>query len=77
MSQMYQGVNHLENSVKSGYSQVLVIHGKGYHSDGGIAVLKDMVECYVRLEGREYIKNMIEAPKEHGGSGAKIFFLKH
>ncbi len=56
--------------------QAGVIHGKGYHSDGGIAVLKDMVECYVRLQGREYINSMIEAPKEHGGSGAKVLFLK-
>ncbi len=66
----------IHSSMSSGYAQVLIIHGKGYHSNNGRAVLKDMVECYVKTDGKEYILKMIEAPLALGGSGAKILWLK-
>ncbi len=67
--------NFLHKSISNGYTQVLVIHGKGRNSVGGIAVLKDMVEAYAITEGKHLIKNMTEAPSNFGGGGAKIIWL--
>ncbi len=64
----------ISRSIGKGYKSVLVIHGKGNNSPGGIAVLKNMVECY-KTDGAYPIKSMQEAPRNLGGSGAKIIFL--
>ncbi len=68
-------INFIHRSKAKGYTQILVIHGKGLHNENKIAVLKDMVECYVQTEGSHLIKNMIEAPPNLGGSGAKVMWI--
>lgn len=57
-------------------SPVIIIHGKGYHSENGKSVLADIVEYYVRVEGDESVISMENAPRNLGGSGAKILCLK-
>ena len=57
-------------------SPVIIVHGKGFRSEGGIAVLKDTVECYLNTEGQEYISYYSDAPANLGGSGAKIVYIK-
>ncbi len=68
-------INFINRSKAKGYSQILVIHGKGLHNANKIAVLKDMVECFAQTDGRHLIKSMIEAPPNLGGSGAKIMWI--
>ncbi len=65
----------INRSISKGYKQVIIVHGKGLNSPGGKGVLKDVVECYAQIEGAHLIKSMIKAPREYGGSGAKIIFL--
>lgn len=66
----------VENSVNRKLSIILIIHGKGYRSENNYSVLKDIVEYYFETEGSQYIKSYTDAPKELGGEGAKIVFLK-
>lgn len=68
-------INFINRSKARGYTQILVIHGKGLHNANKIAVLKDMVECFAKTEGSHLIKNMVEAPANLGGSGAKIMWI--
>ena len=62
-------------SKKNKLSPVLIIHGKGFRSENGIAVLKDLVEYYIATEGKHYIKYSSDAPSHLGGGGAKIIYL--
>ncbi len=54
---------------------VLVITGKGKHSEKG-ASLKPFVEKWIKTEGSIYVKSYGIAPKLHGGEGAIVVFLK-
>lgn len=62
-------------SQKNKITPILIIHGKGFRSENGIAVLKDLVEYYIATEGKPYIKYSADAPINLGGSGAKIIYL--
>lgn len=63
-------------SKKYKLSPILIIHGKGFRSENGIAVLKDLVEYYIATEGKYYIEYSSDAPPKLGGTGAKIIYLK-
>ena len=60
---------------KNKISPILIIHGKGFGSENKIPVLKNTVEYYIATEGKPYIKYAADAPRELGGSGAKIIYL--
>lgn len=60
---------------KNKISPILIIHGKGFGSENKIPVLKNIVEYYIATEGKPYIKYADDAPRELGGSGAKIIYL--
>lgn len=60
---------------KNKISPILIIHGKGFGSENKIPVLKNIVEYYIATEGKPYIKYASDAPRELGGSGAKIIYL--
>ena len=60
---------------KNKISPILIIHGKGFGSENKIPVLKNIVEYYIATEGKTYIKYADDAPRELGGSGAKIIYL--
>jgi DNA-nicking Smr family endonuclease len=57
-----------------GLEKVLIIHGKGNHSEGGEAVLKTM--CHEFLEQCEYAGESGQADKADGGSGATWVILR-
>jgi len=67
----------IESCVRWHVSPVIIVHGKGFRSEGGIAVLKDMVEYYLDTEGVEYTYYYSDAPANLGGSGAKIVYIKY
>lgn len=60
---------------KNKISPILIIHGKGFGSENKIPVLKNIVEYYIATEGKPYIKYAADAPRELGGSGAKLIYL--
>ena len=50
-----------------GFLKVLVVTGKGLHSENG-AVVKPIVLGY--LKSRDDIKSVVDAPENQGGAGA-------
>lgn len=69
----------LEQFIAGAYSQgqraVLVITGKGINSADG-PVLQGAVAAWLRREGRGMVAEFVPAPRDKGGSGAFVVFLK-
>lgn len=63
----------LDDSVRSGYKKVLIIHGKGNHSEGD-PVLVGGVSRF--LEGYSAAGKRKAADKAWGGRGALVLYLK-
>ena len=66
----------LASSKRNDWRTVLVITGKGLHSKDGHAVLRDEVEKYLVLHGKLQVAEWARAPKQYGGSGALVLFLR-
>jgi DNA-nicking Smr family endonuclease len=58
----------MESSARGGLEKVLLIHGKGLHSEGGLSVLKGTARK--ALEAHRLAGRFGEAAKADGGSGA-------
>jgi DNA-nicking Smr family endonuclease len=54
---------------------VLVITGRGNHSPAE-PVLKSAVESWLREPGKEMVAEFLQAPRQMGGDGAIVVFLK-
>jgi DNA-nicking Smr family endonuclease len=67
----------LMRGVSRGVSRVLIVHGKGLHSAGGIGVLGLAVVDYL-TEGRAgaLVRALMTAPQRLGGSGALLVELE-
>ena len=65
----------LEAARRAGEKAVLVITGKGNRSDGP-PVLQQSVAGWLREKGRAAVIEYAPAPKEFGGSGAFVVFLR-
>jgi DNA-nicking Smr family endonuclease len=65
----------LANAQLKGQTAVLVITGKGYNSVGE-PVLQQAVAAWLRDAGRELVVEFTPAPREMGGSGAFVIFLR-
>lgn len=61
---------------EKGEKGILVITGKGNHSKEA-PVLQQAVISWLRDAGRELVSEFMPAPREMGGSGALLLFLKH
>lgn len=66
----------LDDSLHQGYQTVLVITGKGLHSEDGTPVLRQEVERFLLCGGEKYVLEWGRAPKQYGGEGAIILFLR-
>jgi DNA-nicking Smr family endonuclease len=66
----------LLSAQKKGQKAVLVITGKGNHSSEE-PVLHQAIASWLRDAGREIILEFAPAPREMGGSGAYVVFLRH
>jgi len=64
-----------QNARHHGWQTLLVITGKGLHSEDGEPVLRNEVERYLSAEGGKQLVEWSRAPKQYGGSGALILFL--
>ncbi len=65
----------LEDSRHHGLGTVLIITGQG-KSSGGEAVLRADAERYLNLEGRAWVAEWSRAPRQYGGEGALVVFLR-
>ena len=65
----------LRNARVHGEKAVLVITGKGINSPGE-PVLQQAVAAWLRDSGREFVLEFAPAPREMGGSGAFVVFLR-
>ena len=61
---------------KKGRRRVLVITGRGRGSAGGVGVLGSVVDAWARGPGRPLVAAVSSAPKELGGSGARVLELR-
>lgn len=67
----------LQNSQHHGYRTVIVITGKGLHSESGEAVLREEAERFLTSQSCDVVVEWGRAPKQYGGSGALVVFLRH
>lgn len=65
----------LRSARAAGEKAVLVITGKGTHSSDG-PVLNQAVAAWLREQGRGLVIEFAPAPRELGGSGAFVVFLR-
>lgn len=65
----------LDNARFHGFSTLLVVTGKGLHSEEG-PVLRQAVETYLDGPGRKLVREWGPAPRNYGGDGALILFLR-
>ncbi len=66
----------LENARHNGWNTLLVITGKGLHSEGGEPVIRDEVERFLTGEGQRSVVEWGRAPKQYGGDGALVLFMR-
>lgn len=66
----------LQDAVYQGWRTVLIITGKGLHSEDGTAVLRSEAEQFLNAEGRKWVAEWGRAPRQYGGSGALVLFLR-
>ena len=59
-----------------GQKEVLVVHGKGSHSPGGVSVLGPLVRQWCD-EHSGMVQSWREAPRHWGGSGAIVVVLQN
>ncbi len=65
----------LEDSVYHGLKTVLVVTGRGKGS-AGEPVLRAEMERYLTLEAKAWVVEWGRAPRQYGGEGALVVFLK-
>jgi DNA-nicking Smr family endonuclease len=65
----------LRNARLHGEKAVLIITGKGYNSPGE-PVLQQAVAAWMREAGKELVLEFASAPREMGGGGAFVVFLR-
>lgn len=67
----------LQDAQYQGWSTLLVITGKGLNSESGEPVLRNEVERFLAgAEGSKLVVEWGRAPKEYGGDGALVLFLR-
>jgi DNA-nicking Smr family endonuclease len=74
-----EALRRLEHFIMNAYARgqqaVLVITGKGYNSAEG-PVLQGAVAAWFREQGKGIVAEFMPAPRDRGGSGAYVVFLK-
>ena len=71
-----QGLEYfIVNAQKRGQKAVLVITGRGNHSSGE-PVLQGAVTAWLRVKGKAMVAEFAPAPREMGGAGAFVVFLR-
>ncbi len=66
----------LQNAQHQGWQTLLVITGKGLHSENCEPILRDEAELFLSGEGKKFVAEWGRAPKQYGGDGALVLFLR-
>ncbi len=66
----------LQNATYQQWQTVLIVTGRGLHSTDGVPVLRDEAEKFLAAEGQPLIAEWGRAPRQYGGEGALVVFLK-
>lgn len=66
----------LHNARHNNWQTLLVVTGRGLHSDSGVPVLREEVERLLRNEEKDRVAEWGRAPRHYGGEGAIVLFLK-
>ncbi|HEX2958597.1 MAG TPA: Smr/MutS family protein [Chitinispirillaceae bacterium] len=67
----------VQSSRSRGVRELLIIHGKGYHSDVETGpVLKTLVHQMLEGELSRFVKSYTSAMRKDGGDGATVVFLE-
>ena len=75
-AEVVEKINHfLLNARHHGWQTLLVITGKGLHSEAGEPALRNEVERYLSGEGKKQVIEWSRAPRQYGGDGALVLFL--
>ena len=64
----------LDESRQSRHRCVCIVHGRGSHSEGNVAVLKTSVRAYLR--SHRSVLAYADAPRSDGGTGAVYVLLR-
>ncbi len=66
----------VRDQYRQGKRRLLLVHGKGKHSDQGVGVLADhLVKVLTQSRVSHYVRGFCTASLEHGGSGALAVML--
>ena len=66
----------LRNRHAEGLHTLLIVTGRGKSSPGGQAVLRDDIEQYLATSARAWVAEWGRAPRQYGGDGALVVFLR-
>lgn len=66
----------LAGAVASGYRCVLVVHGRGRHSDGAPVIKEEVISTLCRGATGRAVRGFCSAQARHGGTGALYVLLK-
>lgn len=66
----------LQHCHSSGCATVLIVTGQGKRSPNGEAVLRSDVEQYLRSRASAWVAEWGRAPRQYGGEGALVVFLR-
>lgn len=67
----------LQHRHLAGMKTVLIITGRGQRSKGGEPVLRSDIETYLRTKASAWVVEWGRAPKQYGGDGALVVFLRN
>lgn len=69
-------LSFITNARHQGWQVLLVITGKGLHSPDGEGVLRSAVEDFLQRSGNDPVVEWGRAPRQYGGDGAIVLFLR-
>ena len=68
--------NFLQNAQYQGWQTLLLINGKGLHSEDGTPILREEAEQFLSGVGKNLVAEWGRAPQQYGGDGALVLFLR-
>ncbi len=75
--QVAEKIGHfLQNAVHRQWRTLLLVTGRGLHSAEGRPVLRAEAERYLETDAGELVAEWSRAPRQYGGAGALVVFLK-
>jgi DNA-nicking Smr family endonuclease len=66
----------LKNRFEQGLHTVLIVTGRGKRSPGGESVIRQDMENYLSTQAKAWVAEWGRAPKQYGGEGALVVFLR-